>query len=170
VSRLVHPPHRIGRERLAELVSSAAYGSILVLGGLSVIGVSEVAGGHAAELVASVGLATWLAHLFAELLADHVRHSEPLNRAEIRRAAMDGSPILLVTVLPAIMLLAGRLDVLSDPAARVVAILVAIVQLLAIGAYVARVAATPPATRWSFAAVTGGLGIAMVVLTLLLGH
>ncbi len=152
------------------MVSSAAYGTVLVLGALTVMGVSEVAVGHGAELVAGVGMATWLAHLFAELLGDHVRHSEPLSRREIRRAAVDGSPILVVTVLPAIVLLLGRLDVLSDTAARVIAILVAIVQLLAIGAYVARVAATPPATNWRFVVVTAGAGVAMVVVTLLLGH
>jgi hypothetical protein len=160
----------IPRERLAELVSAASYGSVLVLAALSVIGVSEVALGHGAELVAGVGVATWLAHLFAELLGGHVEHVAPRERDEIVRAVVDGSPILAATVLPATVLLLARLDVLPDTAARVVAIVVAIAQLFGIGAVVARVAPTPPAARWTFAATTAVVGLVIVALTVALGH
>jgi hypothetical protein len=100
----VAEPERIPRERLAELVSAASYGCVLVLAALSVIGVSDVALGHGAELVAGVGVATWLAHLFAELLGNHVRHQEPLRGHEVVEDMIDGSPILASTVLPALML------------------------------------------------------------------
>jgi hypothetical protein len=161
---------RVPRARLAELVSAACYGSVLVLAALSVIGVSEVALGHGAELVAGVGLATWLAHIFAELLGGHARRPEPLRRSEIMRDVVDGSPILASTVLPAAVLGFGRLDLLTDTAARIGAIVVAVLQLLAIGAFVARVAPVPPAARWSFAAATASIGVAVVALTVLLGH
>jgi hypothetical protein len=39
-----------------------------------------------------------------------------------------------------------------------------------IGGFVAQVAPAPPAARWTFAAATGGVGLALVVLTVLLGH
>jgi hypothetical protein len=161
---------RMPPARLAELVSAACYGSVLVLAALSVIGVSEVALGHGAELVAGVGLATWLAHLFAELLGGHARHPEPLRRSEVVRAVVDGSPILASTVLPATVLLFGRLDLISDTAARIGAIVVAILQLFAIGAFVAGAAPVPPAARWTFAAATAGIGVTVVALTVLLGH
>jgi hypothetical protein len=160
----------VSRERLAELVSAASYGSVLVVAALTVVGVSDVALGHGAELVAGVGLATWLAHLYAEVLGRHVRHPEPLHRSEITRDAIDGSPILAATVPPAVVLLLGRLDLLTDNTARIVAILVAVLQLLGIGAFVARVAPAPPAASWTFAAATAGIGLAVVVLTVLLGH
>ena len=168
--RLVQTSQRMPRERLAEVVSAAGYGSVLVLAALSVIGVSEVALGHGSELVAGVGLATWLAHIFAELLGGHARHPEPLHRSEVVRSLVDGSPILAATVLPAIVLGFGRLDLMSDTTARIAAITVAILQLLAIGAFVAQVAPTQPATRWTFAAATVGVGLAVVALTVLLGH
>jgi len=157
-------------ERLAELVGAASYGTVLVLAALSVIGVSDVALGHGAELVAGVGGATWLAHLFAELLGRHVRHVEPLRAGEVVRAMADGSPILVSTVLPAFVLLLGRLDVVGDAAARLVAILVAVAQLLAIGALVGRRAAAPPTARWVFAAATAAVGLSVVAVTVLLGH
>jgi hypothetical protein len=160
----------IPREQLAELVSAASYGTVLVLAALSVIGVSEVALGYSAELVAGVGVATWLAHLFAELLGRHVHSGLTPGRYEIGRAAVDGSPILAATVLPAVVLLLARLDVLPDAAARLLAVVVAVVQLFAIGAVVARAAPTPPAARWTFAAATAVAGLVIVALSVALGH
>jgi hypothetical protein len=157
------------RERVAQLVSAAAYGSVLVLAALAVIGVSEVADGHGAELVAGVGMATWIAHLFAELLGNRVLHPSPLHRGEAREAAVDGAPILVATVLPAIALGLGRADVLGDATARLVAIALAVAQLLVIGAYVAHVAPRQ-LSRWRFAAVVVGAGAGVVALTTLLGH
>jgi hypothetical protein len=170
VGRLAETLVNVPRDRLAELVSAASYGTVLVLAALSVIGVSEVALGHGAELVAGVGVATWSAHLFAEVLGGHVEHVTPRGRAEIVRAVVDGSPILAATVLPAAVLLLARLDVLAGGTARVVAIVVAVAQLFAIGAVVAHVAPAPPAARWAFAASTAGVGLAIVVLTIALGH
>ena len=115
----------IPRERLAELVSAASYGTVLVLAALSVISVSEVAHGHGAELVAGVGVATWLAHLFAEILGGHV---------------------------------------------RILAIVVAVLQLAGIGAVVAASAPTRPAARWTYAVSTAAVGLAIVALSVALGH
>lgn len=161
---------RLTPDRLSELVSAASYGCVLVLGALGVIGVSDVALGHGAELVAGVGVATWLAHLFAELLGGHVKHREPLHRHEVTEAMVDGSPILVATVAPAFVLLLGRLDVLSDSAARRIAILVALFQLFGIGVFVQRVAPSRTSAALMFAAATTGLGLVVVLLTVFLGH
>jgi hypothetical protein len=163
-------PDRASAERLAELVSAASYGTVLVLAALSVISVSDVALGHGTELVASVGLATFLAHLFAELLGGHVRHDEPLSAAEMSRVLVDGSPILLASVLPAVVLLVGRLDVVSGNTARVLAMVVGILQRVGIGAYVGRVAPGRSVARWVFTAVTAAAGLLVVGLSVLLGH
>jgi hypothetical protein len=167
--RLLRAAAEMPRDRLAELVTAAGYGTVLVLAALTVVGVSEVALGHGSELVAGVGFTTWLAHLYAEVLGDHVHHPEPLHRREIGRAAVDGSPILVSTVVPASVLLLGRLDVLADSTARALAIVVALVQLLSIGVVVARVAPQPAAT-WRFAAAVAAVGLTVVALVVLLGH
>lgn len=162
--------HRMPRDRLAELVSAASYGSVLVLAALSVIGVSEVASGYGAELVAGVGVATWIAHLFAELLGRQVQCRESLRRSDVARAMVDGSPTLVSTVLPAVVLLLGGLDLMTDSAALRISILVAVLQLLVIGALVGQVAPGRTAASWIFAGVTVGIGVAVVALTIVLGH
>ena len=169
-SRFLRAVDRVPQERLAELVSAAAYGSALVLAALSVLGVTEVSLGHGAELIAGVGIATWIAHLFAEVLGEHVRAPQPVGWSEVKRAMADGSPILVSSVLPALVLLLGRLDAVSPRAARAIAIIVAILQLLAVGMLVARVANVPMRRKWVFAAATLAIGIVVVTLSVVLGH
>jgi hypothetical protein len=169
MTELRGPLGRIPDERLPELVNAAAYGTVLVMAALAVISVSDVARGHGVELVAGVGGATWVAHLFAELLAGHLHRAEPLHRHVIVEAMVDGSPILLAAVLPAVALLLGRLDVVSDGTALWIAIAVAIVQLMAIGGLVGRVS-PGPGRAWAFAIGTGTIGLVVVAIKLTLSH
>lgn len=155
--------------RVAEKVRAAAYGTVLVIAALGVTKVSDVIAGYAAELVLGVGAATWLAHLYAELLGRHVVEAEPLRRSEVRQAMVDGSPIMLATLLPGFVLLIGRGDS-SASMARTIALIVAFVQLVGIGVLVARIAPGRPRGAWLFAALTAAVGIVVGVTTLALGH
>jgi hypothetical protein len=166
----VPAPHRISQERLAELVAAAAYGTVLVLIALSVVSVRVIGLGYGVELVAGVGMSTWVAHVFAELLAQHVHNANPLRREQVIAALVDGSPILVAPVLPAVALGLGRVGVMPNEAARILAILIGVVQLLAVGAFVARAAPTRPKARWTFAAVTVGIGVVVVIVSVWLGH
>ncbi len=159
------------RERLAERVSAASYGSVLVLAALALIDGDDVGAGWGWELVTGVGVATWIAHLYAEVVGEHLRHATAAhNRTEIGRAMADGSPILLATVLPAIMLLLGRLDVLDRRTALWAAVVVAFLQLVGLGAFVGRVMSTRHSQSWIYAAVTAVFGLGVVSLKVVLGH
>jgi hypothetical protein len=157
-------------DRLAELVAAAAYGTVLVLAALGTISITQVSMGHGVELVAGVGAATWVAHLFAELLARHVSRQRPLDRGEVHEAVVDGSPILASTVLPAGALLLGRLDVIADGTARAVAIAAALAQLLAIGVVIGQIAPARRSALWIFGTLTLVLGLSVVAVTVWLGH
>jgi hypothetical protein len=158
------------RERLGELVSSAAYGSILVLTGLALLDVPDDGVRHGLEVVVGIGLATWIAHLFAEVLAEHVHHDRLVAWAEVRGAAADGSPILIVTVLPALALLLGRVEVVGYDTARTLAVVVALAQLSAIGAIVGHLSPNTTRSAWSFAAIVAAAGVVVVALEVALGH
>jgi hypothetical protein len=161
---------RISRERLAQLVSAASYGSVLVLAALSAISIADVEIGHGVELVAGVGVATWIAHLYAELLGRQVEHRHRLQRGEILEDMVDGSPILVACLLPAIVLNVGRLDAVGGTTAKRVAMVVALLQLLGIGWIVSRLSAAPFRAKVIFAVITVVLGVIVVVVTVLLGH
>lgn len=163
-------PPTATQERLANRLSAACYGTVLVLAALPLIDADDVATGWGWELITGVGIATWVAHLFAEVVGDHVRWGSPPNRHEIRRAAADGSPILLASVLPAVMLLFGRLELLDERVAMWTAVAVAVAQLAAVGAFAGSALPGRSLRVLSYAGVTAGLGLAVVSLKLALGH
>jgi len=158
------------RERLAERVGAAAYGSVLVLTTLAVVRATDVVTGHGSELVVGVGVATWIAHLFAELLAEHVRRDEPLTWTQLGHAARDGSPILAVTVLPALALVLGGANVIADETAVTMAIVVALAQLSLIGGVVGHYSPANTAPAWTFAATVAIAGVIVVALEVALSH
>ena len=158
------------RERLAERLSAACYGTVLVLVALPLIDADEVASGWGWELVTGIGVATWIAHLYAEVVGDHVRRESSVDRTEITRAMVDGLPIPLAAVLPAVMLLLGRVDVLDERVALWAAVAVAIGQLVGVGAFVGGSVSRRGVSVWSYAGATAVIGLAVVVLKLALGH
>jgi hypothetical protein len=164
---------RIGRwprERLAERLSAACYGTVLVMVALAAIDEAEVSSGLGWELVTGVGVATWIAHLFAEVVGDRVRLGSALDRSELTTAMTDGLPIPLAAVPPAVVLLLGRLEILDERTAVWLSVAVAFVQLVGVGAVVGSAVSSRGIGGWSYPALTGCIGIAVVVLKLALGH
>ncbi len=67
------------------------------------------------------------------------------------------------------MLLLGRLEVLDEAGALWAALVVAVVQLVGIGAYVGSVRVRAR-NAWTYAAATAAIGVGVVTLKLVLGH
>ena len=159
------------RERLAERISAASYGTVLVLAALALLDAGEVASGLGWGLVTGVGLATWAAHIYAEIVGDHIRHSAAAHTStELRRAMSDGSPILLAAVPPAVMLLLGRLEVLDERIALWAAVGIAFLQLVGLGAFVGSAVSRRHSSAWTYAGVTAAFGAVVVSLKVVLGH
>jgi hypothetical protein len=157
-------------ERRAELASAAVYGTVLVLATLAVIDADNVSSGLGWEIMAGVGAATWIAHIYAEVVGEHLRRGSTLERHEITQSMVDGLPIILAALAPAVVLLLGRLEVLDAEVAVWMAFAVGFLQLLGVGAVIGAAAQSSGATPWRFAALTGLVGLAVVVLKLFLGH
>jgi hypothetical protein len=158
------------RERLAERVTAAAYGTVLVLSAVALLDADNVSSGLGWELITGVGLATWIAHLYAEAVGDHMRHGVRLDWPEIRRGMVDGLPILLAAVPPGVVLGLGRLDVLDAEVALWIAIGVGFVQLVGLGALVGFVVSPRQVSPWRYAAATAAIGVVVVSLKLALTH
>jgi hypothetical protein len=158
------------QERLAERVSAAAYGTVLVLAALALLDAENVSTGLGWELVTGVGIATWVAHLYAEVVGDHLRHRSPLDRKEIARAAVDGLPIPAAALAPAVVLALGRLDILDPRLALRISVVAAFLQLVGVGALTGAVVRSGRSSPWIYAAVTAGIGIVVVIFKLILSH
>lgn len=157
------------RDRLAERVSAASYGTVLIIAALFVVEADDVASGWGWELIAGVGAATWVAHLYAEVLGNHVRDPDAIRPHEVRKAMADGLPVLLAPLLPAIALLLGRLGVLEPRQALWAGVMVALLQLIAIGVLVG-VASEQRGSSWRYAVVSAMFGLGVVLLLVALGH
>jgi hypothetical protein len=169
-SPIAVPEHRSRRERISERVTAASYGTVLVLAAFPLIEVDDVASGAGWGLVTGIGIATWIAHLYAEVVGDVLRRGAVANRAEITMAMIDGFPIPLAAVVPATMLFLGRIDVLDHGVAWWLAGIVAIVQLTGLGAYVGWVVSSRKLTALSYAIVTASIGLFVVVVKYALSH
>jgi hypothetical protein len=160
----------VPRPNLAERATAASYGTVLVLASLIVIEPDDVGSGLGWELVTGVGVTTWVAHLYAEVVGDHLREAAAPGRNEITRAARDGLPILLAAIPPALMLVLGRLDVLGHRAALWASVLVALVQLAGVGGFVGLLVAGDSERAWRYAGATATFGVLAVVVKVVLGH
>ena len=158
------------KERLAEWVSAASYGSVLILVSLTLVSSEDVASGFGWELVTGVGLATWIAHFYAEIIGDHLRNPEAHQPHEIRRAMADGSPILLAALPPAVVLLLGRVEVLAPRTALWTAVAVALLQLVGLGALVGMLVSGRRRYVLRYATVTAAFGAVVVALMVALDH
>jgi hypothetical protein len=157
------------RERLAERVSAAFYGTVLIMAALLVVEEADVASGWGGELVVGVGVATWVAHIYAEVLGSHIRTADAHPPRELRRAMADGLPILLAAILPAVALFLGRLNVLAPGQALWAAVILALCQLVGVGAFVG-VISEKGSNSWRYAAAAGVFGLLVVALIVALGH
>jgi len=154
---------------MAEWVSAASYGTVLIITSLLLVEAEDVASGLGWELMVGVGVATWLAHLYAEVLGNHVRSIDAPRAHELREAMADGLPILLASLLPAVALLLGRLEVVAPRQALWIAVILAMLQLVAVGALVGVVSEQATST-WRYAATASVFGAAVVILLVALGH
>lgn len=156
--------------RLAPFVTAATYGAIVVLGAIVLATPGNVRSGYGLEIVLGAGLATWIAHVFADLVGDQLRHREPLDGADLRRAVVIATPILTAALFPALALVPGRLGWVSAQVALWFAAVVGILQLAAVGGFVAYVHRSREVRSWRFVLAVTAIGIAVVGLKILLGR
>ena len=146
-------------------VTEAIYGLILAT---SVIAVSREYDSSNAGLVGVTVLVTgvvfWLAHVYARVLAGSITRHRQLNRSEVRDVLRHDWPLVEVTIPLVLILGLGALDVVPDNAAILVAMLVALVELAAAGAYAARTSGASLRGTVLSAAVAVALGSAVILL------
>ena len=146
-------------------VTEAIYGLILAT---SVIAVSrEYDASNAGRIGVTVlvtGVVFWLAHVYARVLAGSVTQHRRLSRLEVREVLRHDWPLVEVTVPLVLILSLGALDVMSDRAAILAAMLAALVELAAAGAYAARKSGAGLAGTVVSALIAVTLGSAVVLL------
>jgi hypothetical protein len=146
-------------------VAEAIYGLILAT---SVIAVSESYDSSDAGLIALsvlvTGIVFWLAHVYARLLARSISDRRALGRTEIREILRHDWPLVEVTVPLVVILALGGAGVVADRTAIVTAVVAAIVELAAAGAYAARTSGAGVRGMTVSAVIAVTFGCAVILL------
>lgn len=108
--------------------------------------------------------------MFAEVSGNHVRNADAHQGYEMRKAMTDGLPILLAAVLPAVALALGSLEIIEPRQALWIGVILALLQLVGLGAFVGVVVPDEHSSSWRCAAVTAAIGAGVVILLVALGH
>ena len=154
--------------RTAGSVSEAIYGLILAV---SVIAVSREYDSTNAGLVGVTvfvtGVVFWLAHVYARVLATSMMREQGLNRSEVRELLRHDWPLVEVTIPLVLILALGVLDWIPDNIAILAAMIAALTELTAAGAYAARVRGSGLTGTVVSAAIALALGGVVVLLKVL---
>jgi hypothetical protein len=154
--------------RTAGSVTEAIYGLILAT---SVIAVSrEYDSSNASSVGITVlvtGLVFWLAHVYARVLSRSVTRHRMLSRSEVREVLRHDWPLVEVTAPLLVILALGVLDFVPDSTATLLAMIAALVELAATGAYAAYLRGARLPGALVSAAVAVFLGTAVVLLKVL---
>ena len=161
---------RLNIDRQVLLANAATYGTILVLAALEAVTPSDVRSGHGLELVAGVGVATWLAHTFAEVVGLQLRRPNAFSWPDLWFAAATSGPIILATLGPALLLALGRFEVLPADVALWLAVVLGVLQLVVLGVVVGSSHGASRARVWAFVGGTVAIGAIVVLLKVALSH
>lgn len=158
--------------RARHRTSAFVYGNITVLGALVAVDSRAVETGHAAIAVAATAVATFIAHIAADLVSERVRpdHLPGRPREELAEELRDATPIATSGVIPVLLVLLGTLEILPAQLALWIGIAFVVLRLAITGVVTERLSGRGPSATalWGgivLAAVSAGVAVAKALLT-----
>ena len=151
-------------ERASARLSAYIYGTLLALAAVVVVDPAAVENGSAVLVVLGTTATTFLAHVFAEIVAGHsipeatAHLEEPVRRRVALEELRDAVPIASAGAFPAFFLALGWLDVLDPTWAVVLAGAGPILRMALVEVMITRIRGRRPTLR----VLLGGIGIAVV--------
>lgn len=174
VNALLHGPlfrrrMPLDRRNAASRIGAYIYGNILVLAALVPVTTSRQHVGIA--IVVGTAFSTFLAHAFAEGVAQNVRTGEQLTRDEKLAELRDSVPILSSAVLPSVILATAWLGWLEPRTAQILAEVAVLLRIGGIVFVIERLQDKRPTTATVLAAAAlAVVAAAVVVVKVVLTH
>ncbi|MFH5228028.1 hypothetical protein [Antrihabitans spumae] len=163
--------------RAANRLSAYIYGNILTCASVAIATPDGIDDGSAAALVLGTAATTFVAHIFADMVAHtNIPDSDESSNEDTRRIHLgehlrDAVPIASSAFIPAFILLLGWLGVLSPLWAQLLAGAVVIVRIAGVQIATQRIRGNGLSLRYVIAGlVTAGLAAAIVVIKVLVTH
>jgi hypothetical protein len=156
-----------GRGRIAPTI----YGTVVVMA--TIAGESELADTSTwrlGALVTMTVLVIWLAHMYADYIADCIKHGRLLDRYQTRDVIGRELPIALAAIWPVAALLAGALGLLSKDNAVDLALGIGLLALAAQGIRFAQAQRLSGLGSFIAVSINLMLGLAVVALKTFIAH
>ncbi len=125
-------PSRVAGRRAPNLVG-AIEGTIVATAVVAGLSESNVASSRALWILVATGTFFWVAHVYADLLAARIKGHHRMSREDVTEVMSREWPLLQASLLLAVPLALGVLDILSRDTALGLSILVGITALIAWG-------------------------------------
>jgi hypothetical protein len=148
--------------------AAAIYGSIFVTGLIGALSEQNATAKVAIVSVVSTTLVFWVAHAWAELLAERAATGTLGGWHRFQHLAREEWPIVEAGALPSLALALAWAGVYSDGVGFNVALAVGIAQLLAWGAFVARRTRFPWWKSVAVGVLDAALGVAIIGLEVMI--
>ncbi|MGJ0117619.1 hypothetical protein ACQ7HM_00300 [Williamsia sp. MIQD14] len=151
-------------ERASARLSAYIYGTLLALAAVVVVDPAAIENGSAVLVVLGTTATTFLAHVFAEIVAGHsipeatAHLEEPVRRRVALEELRDAVPIASAGAFPAFFLALGWLDVLEPTWAFVLAGAGPILRMALVEIMIGRIRGQRPTLR----VLVGGVATAVV--------
>jgi hypothetical protein len=144
--------------------AAAVYGSILAAGVVASLDVGHVSDGDMTIALGATMLVFWLAHVWAEGLADRMQDPNPYTWGRLRAVAAWHWPMVQASVGPLGALVLADLGIWSLDTAIAVALAISVAQLVGWGIAVGRRTFDSWPAALASGAFDGLLGVVLIVL------
>lgn len=173
IERLFRRPGSGARRRRekGERLGGYIYGEIVVLA--TIVGGAQAykhGAGHIAVLVLATTGVFWLAHLYADALAESINKGQHLSWHELREVAGRESSIIEAAGLPVLMLVLGSIGIVSVHVAVWLAFIAGLVILVTEGFAFARAEKLGALGTTVIVAANLAMGLLLVALKLGVSH
>ncbi|HEY5848492.1 MAG TPA: hypothetical protein VIT42_17045 [Microlunatus sp.] len=150
-ARLRAKAEELGVERVRSRTSAYVYGNVLVLAAVVQNNESTIASGRAVIIVLVTMITTYLAHVLAHDVAEHIGRSPDEQQTHLRAELRDAVPIVSSGLPPVLVLGLGALGWLDTELAQILAALIVVVRLAITGWVIGRISAehAPRRSVWS---------------------
>jgi hypothetical protein len=164
-AKLQAKAEKLGVERVRSRTSAYVYGNILVLTAVVQNTEATILSGRAVVIVLVTMITTYLAHVLAHDVAEHIGRTKDEKDIHLRQELRDAVPIVSSGVPPALVLSLGALGWLDTELAQLLAAIIAVVRLAITGWVIGRISAEHATRRsvWS-GVVLAAAGLIIAIL------
>jgi hypothetical protein len=151
-------------------IAGTVYGTVVAMATLTAAYASEKHPWKLAIIVASTAIVLWVAHLYAHVLAESIRHERRPLWSEVTSVARRELGIVLAAAGPVAALVLGATEVVSDKASVWLAFAIGLATLFAEGVRYSRIERAGFLVSAAAIGTNLGLGLVVVALKVALAH